>query len=53
MFTSLIILLNTVVWSLLIIIIVIFFRVPTTEEFQSFLNEKNDLFDENKENKKW
>jgi hypothetical protein len=28
------------------------FRVPTTEEFQSFLNEKNDLFDENKENKK-
>jgi hypothetical protein len=28
------------------------FRVPTTEEFKSFLNEKNDLFDENKENKK-
>ena len=27
-------------------------RVPTTEEFKSFLNEKNDSFDENKENKK-
>jgi hypothetical protein len=27
-------------------------RVPTTEEFQTFLNEKNDSLDENKENKK-
>ena len=29
------------------------YRVPTTEEFKSFLNEKNDdSFDENNENKK-
>ena len=36
----------------IIITITMIIRVPTTEEFQTFLNEKKDSFDDDKENKK-